>query len=579
MADPICRWRNSSVKQAAEFNLIFPLFITDKISGRKFVSNNWSVVDKNDFFATAYQLALQMGIYYEDDNTMYPRFNHILSYIECSEYMNMWGKNYYAPNPYTKSMDYSQKPVLINNFLVNWALDHINPKFSDALKEMFVDTIGNKDIFINMINNFTEVKIDNDIISLKNPNIKKYDNVYLDVDATDKKKFFEHFGGIIKKPILFNSNSPHQIIYYGAPGTGKSYSIEQACKKYKNFRTTFHPDSDYSTFVGAYKPVRDVVNQVDATGHFVKYQEGPKKGDVITEERITYKFVPQAFMQAYIEAWKRYSDDSIGEEEKKVFLIIEEINRGNCAQIFGDLFQLLDRDDEGYSKYAIKPDTDLENYLVESLGDKYDVDEGMKLPPNLYIWATMNTSDQSLFPIDSAFKRRWDWKYVPISKKDANYQIEVEKQGKLYRYDWWDFLDKVNTAIGNATSSEDKKLGYFFCKADKKASEDDENPSIITADRFVGKVIFYIWNDVFKDYEIGDAKFNYSYKDGEKKGQTAKLSLLSIMNEDKEEQRTFSSFFDEIGNANHESVVKLLEDLQIEGKEVDASGSELETNI
>ena len=125
------------------------------------------------------------------------------------------------------------------------------------------------------------------------------------------------------------------------------------------------------------------------------------------EEIITYKFIPQAFTKAYAAAWNTTED---------VFLVIEEINRGNCAQIFGDLFQLLDRKG-GRSEYLIEADTDLANYLQEALAKSPRTDipqeiksgERLMLPQNLYIWATMNTSDQSLFPIDSAFKRRWDW--------------------------------------------------------------------------------------------------------------------------------------------------------------------------
>ena len=117
------------------------------------------------------------------------------------------------------------------------------------------------------------------------------------------------------------------------------------------------------------------------------------------------------------------------------------------------------------------------------------------LPNNLYIWATMNTSDQSLFPIDSAFKRRWDWAYMPISNAEKDWIIEVDGS----KYDWWQFLEKINEKIGSTTNSEDKKLGYFFCKA---------QDGVISAKTFVGKVIFYLWNDVFKDYEFGDAIFN-----------------------------------------------------------------------
>ncbi|MDE5757896.1 MAG: hypothetical protein K2H85_04710, partial [Allobaculum sp.] len=112
-----------------------------------------------------------------------------------------------------------------------------------------------------------------------------------------------------------------------------------------------------------------------------------------------------------------------------------------------------------------------------------------------HIWATMNTSDQSLFPIDSAFKRRWDWKYMPISNAKKDWGIEIGDN----RYDWWDFVEKINEKIGATTNSEDKKLGYFFCKA---------KDNVISAETFTGKVIFYLWNDVFKDYDFSDAIFN-----------------------------------------------------------------------
>ena len=273
-----------------------------------------------------------------------------------------------------------------------------------------------------------------------------------------------------------NSRKPLQQIYYGAPGTGKSHEIKrqtaEAEKEGRVFRTTFHPDSDYSTFVGCYKPIMKPTGVTLASGE--------------KEEIIAYKFVPQAFTNAYVKAWQT---------TESVYLIIEEINRGNCAQIFGDLFQLLDRAGDGQSDYPIKADTDLAQYLKETLGNEHEgIAEGkLKLPSNLYIWATMNTSDQSLFPIDSAFKRRWDWQYVPIRKgvndKGETINWKIEANGKPY--DWWKFLQVINNKIEQATNSEDKKLGFFFCKAQN---------GIIDAKTFVSKVVFYLWNDVFKDF-------------------------------------------------------------------------------
>lgn len=307
---------------------------------------------------------------------------------------------------------------------------------------------------------------------------------------------------------------PLQQIYYGAPGTGKSYEIDKITKVYDTIRTTFHPDSDYSTFVGAYKPTMTKVELRDVSGHVV--MDG---NDTVKEDRITYKFVKQAFLKAYLAAWKKYADCKDGEEVQPQFLVIEEINRGNCAQIFGDLFQLLDRQDNGFSSYPIEADADLQREIAEAFAEEdgeYQLPEGgleldgvvknyngkladeirsgriLLLPSNLYIWATMNTSDQSLFPIDSAFKRRWDWHYVKIANAGNGYKIKCGDE----TCDWWTFISAMNEKIATETSSDDKKLGYFFCKPTKEGEP-------ISVERFVSKVMFYLWNDVFKD---GDTK-------------------------------------------------------------------------
>lgn len=303
-----------------------------------------------------------------------------------------------------------------------------------------------------------------------------------------------------------------QQIYYGVPGTGKSKTIKDLTFGESVIRTTFHPDSDYASFVGTYKPITEEVDLRDCNGK--KVIDDDTK-EVVKEERIAYKFIPQAFLEAYVEAWKKLGSS------KKQFLIIEEINRGNCAQIFGDLFQLLDRNEYGFSDYPIVADKDMQKYLEKEFAgweitNKDEINqlygeanmvnlimkgERLVLPSNLYIWATMNTSDQSLFPIDSAFKRRWDWKYVPIREgrdKETNAPLNWYINTGDKQYKWWSFISKVNELIGSLTNSEDKKLGYFFCKA-----KDGE----IDADLFVSKVIFYLWNDVFKDYGFDDKDF------------------------------------------------------------------------
>ena len=341
-----------------------------------------------------------------------------------------------------------------------------------------------------------------------NENLKKFYDAFVDLLKSDPNMPMEEPED---SPLEFGDFTPRQIIYYGAPGTGKSHTIkkEEDEGKITCIRTTFHPDSDYATFVGCYKP------------HKIK-----------DSQCLTYEFVEQAFLEAYKQAWMN--------PKKEIALVIEEINRGNCAQVFGDIFQLLDRSDDGWSTYPIKADTDIAEHLKElripgyaaSMNKRFGLDkEGkdrypdrdwfgfMALPPNMSILATMNTSDQSLFPIDSAFKRRWDWKYIKIKKgkkengeelgwniqiKDANGE-PVKIIDENTTLSWWNFIQKVNEIIASMTSSADKQLGYFFCKPSEKANETDEKPTIITADTLVGKVIFYLWNDVFKDYGFEDA--------------------------------------------------------------------------
>lgn len=340
------------------------------------------------------------------------------------------------------------------------------------------------------------------------------DNTYYFADSTDRSKKLQEI--ILANAQAKDSNKyktyfestkfdqPLQQIVFGAPGTGKSHRINSnaAISESNSIRTTFHPDSDYSTFVGCYKPTKDSESK-----------------------EITYEFCPQAFTNAYVNAWK--------DLEEPYYLIIEEINRGNCAQIFGDIFQLLDRDENGFSSYKITPDQDLANYLRAQFEDA-DIDDEdiksgckMQLPNNLHIWATMNTSDQSLFPIDSAFKRRWDWKYMPIDYTNHGHYISCDDK----KYSWSDFLEKVNEHIEATTQSEDKKLGYWFL------ARKDHNE--ITTELFVSKVIFYLWNDIFKDFA------------------TAGNSIF------KDEYSKFHKFFDYNGNAKSDVVKQFLDNLGV----------------
>ena len=275
----------------------------------------------------------------------------------------------------------------------------------------------------------------------------------------------------IEEVIDFNNFNK---IYFGPPGTGKSHAIKEELKKLgakgDNYsRVTFHPDYDYHSFVGGYKPFTDTED----------------------DDKIKYKFVPQIFTDLYVKAWSNTSEDYC--------LVIEEINRGNCAEIFGDIFQLLDRNPE----YNIEPSSELKAYLKEQENelnkDKTEEDAKVNLlfdgklqmPNNLSILASMNTSDQSLYPMDSAFKRRWDWHYVPIDLKctESNFTIKIDD---THQYSWLEFLAKVNDKIYKVNKSEDKQIGNWFINASKSENS-------ISKELFINKVLFYLWNDVFKD--------------------------------------------------------------------------------
>ena len=354
-----------------------------------------------------------------------------------------------------------------------------------------------------------------------------------------------------------------QQIFYGAPGTGKSHCIKEQLKalnvpKENIFRTTFHPDSDFSTFVGAYKPTMKKQYRYDGKVKAKYYEDddlaGAKKDEVIIDKVIQYDFVPQTFIKAYVRAYQ--TNDN-------VYLIIEEINRGNCAQIFGDLFQLLDRDENGVSEYTIKADADIRAYLEDVLGcDSEGIKDGeLCLPSNLYIYATMNTSDQSLFPIDSAFKRRWDWEYEPIKYKNADWVIEINGN----QFSWTSFQKEVNNRIFESTNSEDKMLGDFFVKP---------YDGIITEKLLLNKVLFYLWNDVCKDGDgdIFKTEDNKDVKFSDLYGENGTAMLLSMMKHLKVELLSESDVDVEDDEEEHEDGVKVR--YAINGEDKDEDGKD-----
>lgn len=553
---------------------------------------------------------------------------------------------------------------LPNNFDYEAFFGNIATENGSVLEVNFtaIDTTNSNNDSVNLrfvyfINSNREKRIPSLGELFKFHNVQEEDIVCIESrENSSKKSFYIHFykkgeitispssiffmrtgDEIVTDPENILTSQALQQIFYGAPGTGKSNTIknstEQAEKEGRVFRTTFHPDSDYSTFVGCYKPgmkssdriysteelaiklkeiknsgvtypchkfaaqywrslkdlSADTIKQIlVACGFTESMNVEISKGVAIGQEylnkdddgKIIYTFTPQAFTNAYVKAWNT---------EEDVYLFIEEINRGNCAQIFGDLFQLLDRKN-GVSEYPIDADADLANYLSKKLASSTHKDitdeirEGkkLKLPSNLYIWATMNTSDQSLFPIDSAFKRRWDWKYIKITegkdkdtKKPLGWKILVDdiQDDKVRIYDWWEFLRRMNDVIYGATESADKQMGYFFAKAIDKfkgtkvgeinkdgeyieKEQVDLQADYITADTFVNKVMFYLWTDVMKDNEYSE--------------------IIELMKKDGK-QLKFTDFFDESGDeVNHEALRSFLDNVMKDAeKKCDVCNTEL----
>ena len=552
----ICRVSNATPEMVCKYVSRLPKEKMSEEAFRKYMGDGW--------FQNEHQAPEQWGLYYIDGLNYYPRFNRDISITEAKLYLYGWIKRLIVINPYTRFK------VTNDNRLVESIIHQleVNPIEHD-LKNIIRNILNTDEPFVvneiiaNAINCYSEVlsvkPIDKDNEKFEVSLLPNYKEITAKKYKMNKKEYFDLFNDI---KLTNHQDDPKQQIYYGAPGTGKSHEIKEKTKGESVIRTTFHPDSDYSTFVGAYKPTMDDVDEkvvpvvLGESGTVFNKNEGTYK-----EKRIVYQFVMQAFLKAYLGAWKKYAEAD-GNEVDPQFLIIEEINRGNCAQIFGDLFQLLDRGDNGFSEYPIEADNDLQREIERAFIEHkdYKLKEGVKisaegavkdytsnygatlsediqsgrvllLPSNLYIWATMNTSDQSLFPIDSAFKRRWDWKYIPIAQgknedgTEKKWQIEGQGENS-----WWTFIQGINEVIDVITHSEDKKLGFFFCKAQN---------NVIKKETFVNKVVFYLWNDVFKVYGFKSDIFD-------KKGKDDKT--------DNTEKITFKSFYNGDGSVNEETM-------------------------
>ncbi|MDQ6962682.1 MAG: hypothetical protein Q9M28_09190 [Mariprofundaceae bacterium] len=299
-----------------------------------------------------------------------------------------------------------------------------------------------------------------------------------------------------------------QKILFGCPGTGKSHKVEadilKGYDKSNIINCVFHPEYSYGDFMGKLMPFSRA-------------------------DHISYNYYAGHFMRALAQAYKNIKEDA-QKTPAPVALVIDEINRGNTAAIFGSVLQLLDRAHDGSSVYCINlsimeldslvhlvdedvfDDSEVKNFIEDkrlgkaieklnaTLGD-YLSHDGIKLPPNLSIIGTMNTSDEFIYYMDSAFKRRWDWEYVGLKpvkpEKDTKisaWNWKISKAEERENILWTVFVDNLNIFIkaqsGSIRKVEDKQIGYWFIKA--------KDNNIITQDQIKGKLMFFLWDSVFQ---------------------------------------------------------------------------------
>lgn len=417
-------------------------------------------------------------------------------------------------------------------------------------------------------------------------------------------------------------------ILFGAPGTGKSFSVNRDRKKLLGEenetdyeRVTFHPDYSYANFVGTYKPVMVFNKKEDLdrdTGHIIsvlndKGKSAQEKYDLLFEQfkgegltrlpillglytdelfktrkqdgsdavgdnsveknhgkairkyvnlirgqettgDIAYEYVPGPFMRVYVNALKNARTG----KPKPHLLIIEEINRANVAAVFGDVFQLLDRGEDEVSEYPIQASEDIKSFLAKELGGEPDDYSKIRIPDNMFIWATMNSADQGVFPMDTAFKRRWNFTYLGIddSDKDIRGKFVTIGSKEKQRIEWNELRKAINEFLADEKINEDKQLGPYFIARNIVIPADggSEINSERFCDVFKNKVLMYLFEDAARQKRG-------KLFEGSAKGQTRYSKICEA--------------FDEQGvgifNASIQHRVKI-QDLVINAHEVDENG-------
>lgn len=345
-------------------------------------------------------------------------------------------------------------------------------KIEEYKNKIREEKLGNKYFDLKILVFYRElgiVDIKNNKYILKNEIIENYGKLINNFYEIKDEEYLNkriYFCNKLKKEIPYNK------IVYGAPGTGKSSGVKDETKKYFNKenikRVTFYDGYTYGQFVGAYKPV--MYNKNDS------------------EKEIGYEFVEGPLLSQVLNAYKYPEQDFI--------IVIEEINRAKVDRVFGDIFQLLDRDFNGDSEYPISLSREQENYFKENLDEERYQDtiaekQGLYLPNNLYIWATMNSADQGVYPMDTAFKRRWDFEYISLNKNKREEELFIEIDG--VKYTWNDYREILNEILGEQGITEDRLISPYFLK-----ETDFDEKKILKSSSYINKFLMYIFDDILK---------------------------------------------------------------------------------
>ena len=450
---------------------------SDKGSGeaKLFIGSTRNIQEIDKFFSD-----------FDDNNIFKVKKTQLLEYLNSVK-IEYVGQRYNSYNDI--GLDYFESVKSILDGLDDEFSIKIE-KFADVSRVYIRPTAEFKKMFNEIVRDIALPKI-TDLVIRKNSKHEFELSLEINFDELRKYDSNDSEEEIVDADIL-----PYNRIYFGAPGTGKSYKVSQLIKSvYPNFekeddeqsayvfRTTLHPEYTYSDFVGQIMPVEK-------------------------DNGFDYSFTPGVFTRALKKALSENLavENGTREEPKKVFLVLEELSRANVAAVFGDLFQLLDRDNKGESEYSIsnalisKQVNIITDHTQEANEDKVGMDgnEDKKifLPSNLIILATVNTNDQNVFAMDTAFKRRFEWEYVsidPVSDKDGllnNEMISIPSESGLKDVEWCDFYPALNEYItSNMGLSEDKQIGQFFIKLTQDNNERNQT-------QVLNKLLQYLWEDI-----------------------------------------------------------------------------------